>query len=84
MLLYPAIIDGEQGAYGVVFPDLPGIAAMGETVDEALANAKEVLRDYAIETEQDGDDLVAPSSMDAVEIGAGERLVSVPLIRAGV
>ena len=84
MLLYPAIIDGEQGAYGVVFPDLPGIAAMGETVAEALANAKEVLRDYAIETEQDGDDLVAPSSMDAVEIGAGERLVSVPLIRAGV
>ncbi len=84
MLLYPAIIDGEQGAYGVVFPDLPGIAAMGETVDEALANAEEVLRDYAIETEQDGDDLVAPSSMDDVEIGEGERLVSVPLIRAGV
>ena len=84
MLLYPAIIDGEQGAYGVVFPDLPGIAAMGETVAEALANAKEVLRDYAIETEQDGDDLVAPSSMDDVEIREGERLVSVPLIRAGV
>ena len=84
MLLYPAIIDGEQGAYGVVFPDLPGIAAMGDTVDEALANAKEVLRDYAIETEQDGDDLVAPSSIEDVEIGEGERLVSVPLIRAGV
>ena len=81
MLLYPAIIDGEQGAYGVVFPDLPGIAAMGETVGEALANAGEVLRDYAIETEQDGDDLVAPSSMEDVEIGAGERLVSVPLAR---
>ena len=81
MLLYPAIIDGEQGAYGVVFPDLPGIAAMGETVDEALANAEEVLRDYAIETEQDGDDLVAPSSMEDVEIGEGERLVSVPLAR---
>ena len=84
MLLYPAIIDGEQDAYGVVFPDLPGIAAMGETVAEALANAEEVLRDYAIETEQDGDDLVAPSSMEDVEIGEGERLVSVPLIRAGV
>ena len=83
MLLYPAIIDGEQGAYGVVFPDLPGIAAMGDTVDAALANAKEVLRDYAIETGRDGDDLVAPSSMEDVEIGEGERLVSVPLIRPG-
>ena len=84
MLQYPALVDGEPGAYGVVFPDLPGIAAMGETVAEALANAKEVLRDYAIETERDEDDLVAPSSMEDVEIGAGERLVSVPLIRAGV
>jgi len=31
MLRYPALIDGEKGAYGVTFPDLPGIVAMGET-----------------------------------------------------
>ena len=51
---YPAWIDGEQGAYGVSFPDLPGIVAMGATVDEALLHAEEALRDYVTETESDG------------------------------
>ena len=36
--------------YGVAFPDLPGIVAMGETVDDALLNAEEALRDYVTET----------------------------------
>ena len=39
MTRYPALIDGETGAYGVTFPDLPGIVAMGATLDEALLNA---------------------------------------------
>ena len=38
---YPALINGEKGAYGVSFPDLPGIVAMGDTIDEALMNAEE-------------------------------------------
>ena len=46
MSRYPAFVDGEVGAYGVTFPDLPGIVAMGETVDDALLNAEEALRDY--------------------------------------
>ena len=35
MTRYPALIDGETGAYGVTFPDLPGVVAMGATLDEA-------------------------------------------------
>ena len=81
MLEYPALVDGEPGAYGVAFPDLPGICAMGYTVAEALAHAEEALLDYAIETEKDGDDLAIPSPMAAIAVGPGERLVSVPLIR---
>ena len=34
----------------MVFPDIPGLAAMGLTLDQALINAAE-LRDYAIERE---------------------------------
>ena len=79
MLRYPALIDGEKGAYGVTFPDLPGIVAMGETVDEALANAEEALRDYAIEAEVDGAEIVSPSPLDTVEAIAGQRLVSIQL-----
>ena len=53
MIEYPALIEGEEGAYGVVFPDIPGVGAMGDTVDEVLLNAKEALLDYAIEAERD-------------------------------
>jgi predicted RNase H-like HicB family nuclease len=39
MTRYFALLDGELGAYGVSFPDCPGCSAMGETVNEAYANA---------------------------------------------
>ena len=77
---YPALIDGENGAYGVTFPDLPGIVAMGKTLDEAVLNAEEALRDYAIETEADGEDIVTPSPLDKVETPAGQQLVSISLV----
>ncbi len=80
MLRYPALIDGENGAYGVTFPDLPGVAAMGETVDQALVNAEDALRDYAIETERDGQARISPSAIEDVTPPTGSTLVSVPLI----
>lgn len=79
MACYPALIDGKEGAYGVVFPDIPGIAAMGSTIDEALINAEEVLRDYAIEAERDGDELTIPTPSKLVEMPPGNQLVSIPL-----
>ena len=81
MIRYPALIDGSEGAYGVVFPDIPGVGAMGDTVDEALLNTKAVLRDYAIETERDGEELATPSPFQSIETPAGNQLVSIPLIR---
>ncbi len=81
MIRYPALIDGEAGAYGVVFPDMDGVVAMGSTVDEALINAEESLRDYAIETERRGESLATPTPLEAVVIPEGATLTSVPLIR---
>ena len=81
MIRYPALIDGDEGAYGVVFPDIPGVGAMGNTVDEALLNAEDALRDYAIETERDGDEPARPSPFQSIETPIGNQLVSIPLIR---
>lgn len=78
---YPALIDGKNGAYGVTVPDLPGIVAMGKTVDEALVNAEEALRDYAVEAEKDGEAIAPPSDLQRVEIHAGQTLVSILLRR---
>ena len=79
MPTYPALIDGAKGAYGVTFPDLPGIVAMGQTVDEAILNAQEALNDYAIETQADGDSLAPPTPPDQVPTPNGQTLVSIPL-----
>ncbi len=81
MIRYPALIEGGDGAFGVVFPDIPGVGAMGNTVDEALLNAEAALRDYATETERDGEDLVCPSPFQSIETPTGNQLVSIPLIR---
>ncbi len=74
---YPALIDGDEGAYGVVFPDIPGVAAMGHTVDEALQNAEDALRDYAAETKRDGVDIARPSPFESIDVPTGNRLVSI-------
>ena len=81
MIRYPALIDGDNGAFGVVFPDIPGVGAMGHTVDEALLNAEDALRDYAIEAEKDGDELARPSPFQSIETPTGSQLTSIPLIR---
>lgn len=81
MTRYPALIDGEAGAYGVTFPDLPGIAAMGKTLDEALLNAEEALRDYVIEAEKHNEAIVAPTAIENVDTPDGCGLVSIPMIR---
>ena len=77
---YPALIDGEEGAYGVMFPDLPGIVAMGSTIDEAITHAGEALRDCAIEVSNDGSVPRAPTAVENLEVPLGHAPESVPLV----
>ena len=79
---YPALIDGEPGAYGVSFPDLPGAVAMGDTPDEAVRNAAEALEDLAAESRADGVELVQPSAAADVDVPRGCRLTTVSLALA--
>ena len=71
MTRYPAWIDGAQGSYGISFPDVPGVVAMGTTVDEALMHAEEALRDYVIEADRAGEAITPPSAIERVERPAG-------------
>jgi predicted RNase H-like HicB family nuclease len=63
---YTVLIDGKPGAYGVVFPDLPGCCAMATTVDEALAHAGDALRDWIELTEEYGERVPPPRSRDTL------------------
>ena len=80
-LRYPALVDGREGAYGVVFPDLPGCVAMGYTVEDALVNAEDTLRDYTLDAEEDGEALPRPSPFQSIDVPKGSQLVSIPLIK---
>ncbi len=87
---YVALIDGKPGAYGVVFPDLPGCAAMGKTVDEAMRHAGDALRDWAEVTEEGGGRLPAGRPAERIRqdsevreaLRGGAQLASVPLVRS--
>lgn len=65
---YFALIDGSEGAYGVVFPDLPGCVAMGGTLDEAMVAASEALGDWINTVEASGH--VAPAARTGEELRA--------------
>jgi predicted RNase H-like HicB family nuclease len=86
---YVVLIDGKAGAYGVIVPDLPGCTAMGKTVDEALANAADAIRDWIEVMEESGGQVRAPRATEKVvadadvreALGDGAVLASVPLIR---
>jgi predicted RNase H-like HicB family nuclease len=49
MTQYIGLLDGEEGGYGIAFPDLPGCAAMGDTPDIAWRNAIAALADWVAE-----------------------------------
>ncbi len=78
---YPAVIDGSKGAYGGVVPDILGACAMGNTVDEALANAEDVLADFVSILAEDGKPIPPPSSIDDIPLQPGEIVAYVTLKR---
>ena len=59
---YPIAIEpGDEGhAYGVVVPDLPGCFSAGDTLDEAVDNAREAIELWLETVIDDGEAVPAP------------------------
>lgn len=89
MARYIALVDGKAGAYGVSFPDLPGCVAMGATVEKAMENAADAMRDWADTMEDMGKSIPMPRSLEEVRededvketLAEGAFFVSLPLVR---
>ena len=90
MSRYTVLIDGEAGAYGAVVPDMPGCAAMGDTLDAAIAGVADAMRDWAEVVEGRGEAVPAPRSLEALRADAevaaaladGAKLLSAMLVCA--
>jgi predicted RNase H-like HicB family nuclease len=68
MTRYVALLDGVEGAYGIVVPDLPGCTAAGATMAEALTNAIDAVRDWILDAREDGEDIPHPRDMLSLKI----------------
>jgi len=64
---YPAIIERAADGFSVYFPDLPGLASAGATIQEAARAAEEALEGHLLVTAEHGEDLPDPSEIDAIE-----------------
>ena len=64
---YIALIHKEAASdYGVSFPDFPGLATAGHSLDEARALAEEALAFHVAGMLEDGEPIPEPSTLDAV------------------
>ena len=89
MTRYIALVDFEDGIYGVSFPDAPGCVAMAETQDEAINDASDALSEWVADELSDGRDAPIASGVEALlrldeirtALGRGAILASVPLVR---
>ena len=65
---YIALIHKEHDScYGVSFPDVPGVVAAGDTIDEAMQNAGEALAFAAVDwAEHTGHNFPQPRTIDVL------------------
>ena len=65
---YPIAIEpgGEEVAFGVVVPDLPGCFSAGDTLEEAYANAAEAIELRVETTLETGGTIPAPGSLQTL------------------
>jgi len=81
-VFYPAIVERAADGYSVFFPDLPGCASAGATVQEAARNAEQALDGHLLVSAEHGDKLADPSELDAIEADPEVDEVARILVRA--
>ena len=75
MAHYIALIHKDtDSCFGVSFPDVPGVFTGGDTIDEALRNAAEVLEFAAVDwSDLSGDKFPSPRTIDELRSDADFR-----------
>ena len=65
-MLYPIAIErgDDRHAFAVTVPDIPGCFSAGETLEEALANAREAIEGHLSVLADDSDDIPLASSIE--------------------
>lgn len=76
-MYYPAMfIPAQEGGYAVLFPDLPEAFTQGDTLDEGLDMARDVLAITLEEYAKERKPLPEPSSIESLESAMQEEMLS--------
>ncbi len=67
MARYVALLDGVEGAYGMIVPDLSGCTAAGATIAEAVTDAIGALREWILDARANADAVPPPRDMAALK-----------------
>lgn len=65
---YLIIVESGEGNYGAYAPDLPGCVAVGDTVEEAIAEMKEAIEFHLQGLREEGLPIPEPSITHEVEV----------------
>lgn len=86
MTYYVGILDGNDGAWGVRIPDMPGCHGGGETVEAAIADATSAALEWIERRQAKGAGTPVARSLkricdeEGIDAGAGESAVMIPVI----
>ena len=81
-VVYPAIVERAGDTFSVFFPDLPGLASAGRTVNEAVLNAEEALTGHLLVSAEYRDEIAPASDISAIEHDPDVDEVARVLVRA--
>lgn len=67
MARFIGLLDGVEGAYGIVFPDLPGCTAGGETIADVTSDAIAAVREWILDARESDEEIPRPRDMAALK-----------------
>ncbi|WP_256700825.1 type II toxin-antitoxin system HicB family antitoxin [Paenibacillus sp. P46E] len=67
--IYPVVAEqGEDGGFGLYFPDFPGTAIMAPDIYTAIRDAKDMLINLLLDIEDKGENAPPPSTPDQIQL----------------
>ncbi|HEX4078901.1 MAG TPA: type II toxin-antitoxin system HicB family antitoxin [Rhizomicrobium sp.] len=84
-IYFPAIVEGgRKRGFSVYFPDLPGLASAGDTIQEAALRSEEALKLHLDGILEDGEALPSPGNLDSITSNPAVKEVARILVRADI
>jgi predicted RNase H-like HicB family nuclease len=87
MTHYIAFVEPGPKNYSAYFPDLPGCASAGDTLDETISNAGQALAAHVEALLEDGDPVPSPRSLEEIKADPQHRadmrdviIAAIPLV----